>query len=82
MTARKSRPSYGVPHDVDPHEATRDLGRTLQRMLDDLQRRPEHRTCIRPGQLVSKQAKRHCHQARANERDHLSGEQVAVGAVL
>ena len=35
-------PSYGVPHDVDPHGATRDLGRVLQALLDGLQRRPEH----------------------------------------
>lgn len=34
---------YVLPAGTDPLEASRDLGRTLQRMLDDLQRRPEHR---------------------------------------
>ena len=48
----------------------------------DGQRRPEHRACIRAGQLVGQQAERHRHQAGADERDHLGGEQVAVGAVM
>lgn len=33
---------YVVAPGTDPHEATRDLGATLQDLLDDLQRRPEH----------------------------------------
>ena len=39
-------PPYGVLRDVDPHAATRDLGTTLQAMLDDLQRRPEHQPAV------------------------------------
>jgi 1-acyl-sn-glycerol-3-phosphate acyltransferase len=33
---------YVVPPGADPRQATRDLGRTLQAMLDELQHRPEH----------------------------------------
>ena len=34
---------YDVPPGTDPREATRHLGQVLQTLLDDLQRRPEHR---------------------------------------
>ncbi|PRD26010.1 UNVERIFIED_CONTAM: hypothetical protein NCL1_39267 [Trichonephila clavipes] len=82
----------GRSHEVQRHEqrAPREpVGEGLRDRRDprvgqhlDGQRRPEHRACIRAGQLVGQQAERHRHQAGADERDHLGGEQVAVGAVI
>ena len=47
----------------------------------DRQRRSQHRTGIAACNVKGEQAKRHSRKARADERNNLRTEQVAIGAI-
>ena len=79
LTAAKRsehRPAWDLVDEGVHHRADADIGDHL-----DGQGAAQHRARIGAGQIVRQEPQRHGRQPRAQQGDHLGGEEMAVGAV-